>query len=267
MLSDKDRQAIEKFRGEMLGVRRELRDVKRELRKDIDQLDGVLKFVNIAAVPLLIGIGGIGWAAYRRRRSPTPAGQAGEPGHEAQALRLLWHRGSRSPCCCDGDFVCGQQQLEPGRIVGRASCSPRWRAMPARSRPSSCSRAARRSRSSEGRRLEAQGARRLSGRRPRRCARCSSGLAEAELVEAKTRRADRYALLELEDPAAKDAKSRLVRVLDGKGSVLAEVVVGKKRIDAFGVGKSGTYVRKPADAADLARQRRSRCVGRASRTG
>jgi ABC-type uncharacterized transport system involved in gliding motility auxiliary subunit len=67
-LSDKDRQAIEKFRGEMLVLRRELREVKRELRKDIDQLDGVLKFVNIAAVPLLIGATGVGWAAYRRRR-------------------------------------------------------------------------------------------------------------------------------------------------------------------------------------------------------
>lgn len=72
VLSDKDRQAIEKFRGDMLVVRRELREVKRELRKDIDRLDGVLKFANIAAVPLLIGLAGIGWAAYRRRRTPGP---------------------------------------------------------------------------------------------------------------------------------------------------------------------------------------------------
>jgi ABC-type uncharacterized transport system involved in gliding motility auxiliary subunit len=77
VLTDKDRQEIEKFRGDMLAVRRELRDVKRELRKDIDRLDGVLKFANIAAVPLLIGFAGIGWAAYRRRRtSAPPPGQA-----------------------------------------------------------------------------------------------------------------------------------------------------------------------------------------------
>jgi hypothetical protein len=69
VLTDKDRQEIDKFRGEMLGTRRELREVKRELRKDIDRLGGILKFVNIAAVPLLIGIGGISLAAYRRRRS------------------------------------------------------------------------------------------------------------------------------------------------------------------------------------------------------
>jgi len=73
-------------------------------------------------------------------------------------------------------------------------------------------------------------------------------LAGAELVESKTRNKDRYALLELEDPAAKDAKSRLLRLLDDKGGVIAEAVVGKKRLDAFGGNKSGTYVRKPGDA-------------------
>ncbi len=41
VLSDADRAAIEKFRAEMLVTRRELREVKRELRKDIDQLDGM----------------------------------------------------------------------------------------------------------------------------------------------------------------------------------------------------------------------------------
>ena len=73
VLTDKDRQEIEKFRGDMLSVRRELREVKRELRKDIDRLDGVLKFANIAFVPLLIGVFGVGWAAYRRRRTSRPA--------------------------------------------------------------------------------------------------------------------------------------------------------------------------------------------------
>ena len=73
VLSDADRAAIEKFRAELLVTRRELREVKRELRKDIDQLDGWLKFVNIAGVPLLIGIGGVGWATYRRRRKPDDA--------------------------------------------------------------------------------------------------------------------------------------------------------------------------------------------------
>ena len=60
-------------------MRRELREVKRELRKDIDRLDGVLKFANIAFVPLLIGAAGIGWAAYRRRRTAAPPPPTTEP--------------------------------------------------------------------------------------------------------------------------------------------------------------------------------------------
>ena len=73
-------------------------------------------------------------------------------------------------------------------------------------------------------------------------------LAGAELVESKTRNKDRYALLEVEDPAGKDAKSRLLRLLDDKGGVIAEAIIGKKRFDALGGSKSATYVRKPGDA-------------------
>ncbi|HWB45222.1 MAG TPA: Gldg family protein [Hyphomicrobiaceae bacterium] len=68
LLSDADRQTIEKFRNDMLQTRHELRDVKRALREDIDRLDGWLKFSNIALVPLLIGFGGVGWTAFQRRR-------------------------------------------------------------------------------------------------------------------------------------------------------------------------------------------------------
>jgi len=72
-------------------------------------------------------------------------------------------------------------------------------------------------------------------------------LAGAELVEAKTRSTVRYSVLELEDPRGSDAKSRLLQMLDDKGETLGEVVVGKKRSDAFGSSRGGTYVRKPGD--------------------
>jgi hypothetical protein len=72
-------------------------------------------------------------------------------------------------------------------------------------------------------------------------------LAQAELIEAKTRKPDRYAMLELEDPAGKDAKSRSVRLVDSNGGAIADVIVGKRRWDAFGSGKSGTYVRTAGD--------------------
>ncbi len=70
ILSDAERQAIEKFRTEMLSIRRELRDVKLALRRDIDSLDGWLKFANIALVPLAIGFAGLGWTVWRSRRRP-----------------------------------------------------------------------------------------------------------------------------------------------------------------------------------------------------
>lgn len=70
-------------------------------------------------------------------------------------------------------------------------------------------------------------------------------LTNAELAEPKTAAKDRWALLELEDPAAADAKSSLVRLLDAGGKPIASLVVGKKRANAFGTGRNGVYVRRP----------------------
>jgi hypothetical protein len=69
-------------------------------------------------------------------------------------------------------------------------------------------------------------------------------LARAQLIEPRTAVAEKLALLELEDPTAKDAKSRHVRVLDGSGNVISDVILGKTRYDAFGSGKGGIYVRR-----------------------
>ena len=65
VMSQKERNAMEQFRSVMLETRRELREVKRALRSDIDSLDGWLKFANIALVPLLIGFGGLGYTVLR----------------------------------------------------------------------------------------------------------------------------------------------------------------------------------------------------------
>ena len=70
-------------------------------------------------------------------------------------------------------------------------------------------------------------------------------LPNTKLVEPKTAAKDRWSLLELEDPAGKDAKSSLVRLLDAQGKPFAEVVVGKSRNNAFGAGRGGIYVRRP----------------------
>ncbi len=72
ILTDADKAAIEKFRTELVSVRRQLRDVKHSLRRDIDSLDRTLKFINIAGIPLLIGFGGAAFALMRRRGKQQP---------------------------------------------------------------------------------------------------------------------------------------------------------------------------------------------------
>jgi hypothetical protein len=74
------------------------------------------------------------------------------------------------------------------------------------------------------------------------------GLGQAELTVPKTSRPDKYAALELENPAEKGAKSHLIRVLDASGNAIAEAVLGKKRVEGYGTDKAGgTYVRRPGN--------------------
>lgn len=72
-------------------------------------------------------------------------------------------------------------------------------------------------------------------------------LTEAELAEAKTRSKERYPFLELEDPKGENANSYLVRLLGAGGKPVAEVIIGKKRYEAFGSGRAGNYVRRPGE--------------------
>jgi ABC-type uncharacterized transport system involved in gliding motility auxiliary subunit len=69
ILSDEEQKAATDFRAQMLKTRRDLRDVKLALHRDIDRLDGWLKFANIALIPLAIGIGGVGWSVWRTRKT------------------------------------------------------------------------------------------------------------------------------------------------------------------------------------------------------
>ncbi len=70
MLSEAQQQEIEQFRQEKVRIRKDLREVRRQLREDIDRLESWTKFVNIGLLPLLIGVGGVlaGVGSGRRRR-------------------------------------------------------------------------------------------------------------------------------------------------------------------------------------------------------
>ena len=72
-------------------------------------------------------------------------------------------------------------------------------------------------------------------------------LADAELVDRKTRNPDRFAMLELADIGGAEAKSRLLALADDKARPLAELLIGKRSVEQFAAGKGGTYIRKPGD--------------------
>jgi ABC-type uncharacterized transport system involved in gliding motility auxiliary subunit len=68
MLTVEQQEEIARFRAEKLKIRKELRHVQHELRKNIERLEAQLKFINIGLMPLVIGIGGVGISLYRIRR-------------------------------------------------------------------------------------------------------------------------------------------------------------------------------------------------------
>lgn len=68
VMSPEQQEAIGKFRGRVLDIRRELRGVQLNLRRDIDELDGNLKLVNIAAMPAAVAIFAVIVALVRRNR-------------------------------------------------------------------------------------------------------------------------------------------------------------------------------------------------------
>lgn len=70
---------------------------------------------------------------------------------------------------------------------------------------------------------------------------------EARLVERKTARKDRHDLLGLGDHTAPGTSARLLRMLDGKGEVMGEVVLGRPAFDAMEAARGGTYVRRPGE--------------------
>ncbi len=68
LIGPADKAKAEEYRREMVRLRKELRNVQYELRKDIDDLDALLKFINIAAIPLLLGLIALAWLVIGRTR-------------------------------------------------------------------------------------------------------------------------------------------------------------------------------------------------------
>ena len=75
ILTDAQRDELVGFRQERVRIGKELREVRRRLRADIEALESWLKFANIGLVPILIGLTGLvaGLVQLRRRRTKTAA--------------------------------------------------------------------------------------------------------------------------------------------------------------------------------------------------
>ncbi len=70
LLAPDEQGVIERYRSEILGTRKELREVQHNLNRDIERLSGKLKALNIAAMPVLVAGFAFclaGWRARRRR--------------------------------------------------------------------------------------------------------------------------------------------------------------------------------------------------------
>ena len=72
VISDEQQEEIQSFMERRLEIRRELRQVQHDLRRDIDRLDTRIKVINIVVVPALVMIVALVWAARRRRRQDRP---------------------------------------------------------------------------------------------------------------------------------------------------------------------------------------------------
>ena len=72
ILSAEQQEEIKKFREVQVDARKELKAVQKSLSEDIDRLGVKVKVLNIAGVPLLVGIFGLLIGLRRRNQSSRP---------------------------------------------------------------------------------------------------------------------------------------------------------------------------------------------------
>ena len=68
IISSEQEAEIAEFREKKLRINRELKQVRKNLRADIEDLGITLRNINLFLMPLLVCLGGIGFAIYKQRR-------------------------------------------------------------------------------------------------------------------------------------------------------------------------------------------------------
>jgi len=69
IMSAEQQEELERFKKRLLETRRELKDLRKNLRQDAEALQFWTKVVNIAVMPIVVTVFGLGVALLRRRRS------------------------------------------------------------------------------------------------------------------------------------------------------------------------------------------------------
>ena len=69
-LTDSQKQQLREYHAKTAQVTRELKEVRKQLRADLNRLDTTLRLINLAAVPLLVALAGLiwGWLRFARWR-------------------------------------------------------------------------------------------------------------------------------------------------------------------------------------------------------
>ena len=67
-MSPEQQAELQRFQDEKLRIRKELRQVRRQLDEDIQTLGAKLKFLNIAGMPILLTVIALAWVFSRARK-------------------------------------------------------------------------------------------------------------------------------------------------------------------------------------------------------
>jgi hypothetical protein len=68
ILSPEQQQELVNFRKKEADVKVQLKDMRKQLRSEIDSLENRVKWLNIAGMPVAVILAGFGLAAMKRRR-------------------------------------------------------------------------------------------------------------------------------------------------------------------------------------------------------
>src|SRR2546429_746433 len=69
ILSPEQQQEVARFRQKEAEAKKELKQVRKNLRRDVDSMENRLKWINIAAMPVVVSLTGITLAVYKRKRT------------------------------------------------------------------------------------------------------------------------------------------------------------------------------------------------------